>query len=82
MSLFCKCVVLGDGGIGKTCLLYSYLHDLEFLAAKEEYVQTIFENYQAETTIQRYPGCDDAFPITLTLWDTAGQEQYDELRRM
>ena len=77
----CKVVVIGDGGIGKTCMLHSYTHDLEYLAERQTYVHTIFENYQAEIPVQDGSGKSDAI-IRLALWDTAGQEEYDQLRHM
>jgi GTPase SAR1 family protein len=76
----CKIVVMGDGSIGKTCMLHSYTHDLQYLAESQQYVRTVFENYQAEIPIK----LDGAAPssIRLSLWDTAGQEEYDQLRQM
>eukprot|EP01084_Bolivina_argentea_P118475 210204_1 len=68
-----KIVCVGDGAIGKTSLLISYQSN-EFPTA---HVPTIFENVTIEKTIE-INGKESA--ISLDLWDTAGQEQFDRLR--
>ncbi len=69
-TLVCKCwqpttttvVAVGDGAVGKTCLLMVYVNN-EF---PSEYVPTVFENYDTNIKFQ------DSI-IKLSLWDTAGQ---------
>ena len=75
-----KLVICGDGACGKTCLLMMYLNS-EF----PEYVPTVFETYV--TDIPNFELKDKktgkivkTTNIELSLWDTAGQEDYDRLR--
>jgi len=64
-----KLIVVGDGTVGKTCLLLSYTSD----SFPEDYVPTVFENIMTDVTINKEV-------VKVQLWDTAGQEEYNKLR--
>ncbi|CCC68893.1 hypothetical protein NCAS_0B08090 [Naumovozyma castellii] len=65
-----KIVIVGDEGVGKTCLLISYVQR-EFPTGD---IPTVFENYVTD-----FEGPDGEV-VELALWDTAAQEDYNRLR--
>lgn len=66
-----KIVILGDGACGKTSLLNVFTRGY----FPHVYEPTVFENYIHDIFI-------DGQQVQLSLWDTAGQEEFDKLRSL
>ncbi|KAK9378777.1 small GTPase superfamily [Kockiozyma suomiensis] len=66
-----KIVILGDGACGKTSLLNVFTRGY----FPQVYEPTVFENYVHDIFV-------DGTAVQLSLWDTAGQEEFDRLRSL
>lgn len=89
-----KCVVVGDGAVGKTCLLISYTTNkfpseyvptvsfLNLSSFQFKHSPNLFSFYQRSQVFDNYAVTVmiGGEPYTLGLFDTAGQEDYDRLR--
>ena len=70
-----KAVVVGDGAVGKTSLIVTH-KDGRF---PTDYIPTVFDNYDSQVTV-KYDGTSRS--VDLKVWDTAGQEAYEEMRTL
>eukprot|EP01117_Protostelium_nocturnum_P003005 TRINITY_DN13934_c0_g1_i1.p1 TRINITY_DN13934_c0_g1~~TRINITY_DN13934_c0_g1_i1.p1 ORF type:complete len:211 (-),score=55.95 TRINITY_DN13934_c0_g1_i1:59-691(-) len=64
-----KVILLGDSGVGKSCLMNQYVHQ-QFAF---EYKATIGADFLTKHII-----IEDV-PVTMQIWDTAGQERFQSL---
>lgn len=65
-----KVVVVGDGAVGKTSLLCRFANNY---FPEEDYLPTIFDNFSTQTIFNNTN-------YNVSLWDTAGPEDFDKLR--
>ncbi|XP_036227749.2 uncharacterized protein RhoU isoform X1 [Bactrocera oleae] len=66
-----KCVLVGDGAVGKTNLILTYLKN----RFNTEHVPTASDIYNADVLVNDNP-------VHLTICDTAGQDTLDNLRQL
>ncbi|KAM0672915.1 Rho GTPase [Ordospora colligata] len=65
-----KVVVVGDGACGKTCLLEVFRRN-QF---PKVYIPTVVDNFIKDIEVEKDK------QVSLAVWDTAGQEDYDTIR--
>lgn len=65
-DLLVKLIILGDSGVGKTCLLLRYCDDL----FHESYISTIGVDFRIKTINM------NGKVVKVQIWDTAGQERF------
>jgi small GTP-binding protein len=70
--LNCKIVILGESGVGKTCIMNKFLGN-EF---SEEHLTTIAAEHHNKTVEINNK------KIKITFWDTAGQEAFRAVAKM
>ena len=64
-----KVVIVGDGAIGKTCMVWCYIRD-DF---PEKYVPTVFDAHRGNMQFNDRE-------VSMHIWDTAGQDDLAKLR--
>ncbi|CAM9108542.1 unnamed protein product, partial [Heterosigma akashiwo] len=68
-----RIIPISDGSVPKTHILYGYVTAEDQWPL--EYIPIVFDNYSQPVSI-------DGEQINLSIWDTAGQEEYDRLRTL
>ncbi|KAF7252119.1 Rho-related GTP-binding protein RhoV [Varanus komodoensis] len=69
-----KCVLIGDGAVGKTSLIVSYTTN----GYPDQYQPTALDTFSVQFCPVQV--LVDGAPVRIQLWDTAGQEDFDCLR--
>jgi len=74
----CKALIVGDGAIGKTCLLNCFTSQTSQWdeGVEPEYEPTTFNNFILNWT------AESGDTIEAEIWDTAGQEAFEQLRKL
>lgn len=73
-----KLVIVGDSGVGKTCLMLRFVKD-EFVSSTRATIGMDFCTRQLAVDILQASETSVVQRLTVQVWDTAGQEQFHSL---
>ena len=73
-NIFCKTILIGEGGVGKTCIILRFL--------KNEYQEGIPITTGASFADKIIPIKEYDTNLEYKIWDTAGQEKYRGLAKI
>ena len=68
-----KVVLLGESGVGKTCIITRYMYD--------KFDPCIISSLTCQFVIKTIE-LPDGKSLTIHLWDTAGQEKYRSMNKI
>ncbi|XP_028857956.1 rho-related GTP-binding protein RhoV [Denticeps clupeoides] len=66
-----RCMLVGDGAVGKTSMVVSYTSN----GYPADYKQTAFDVFTGHVQV-------DGSPVQIQLFDTAGQDEFDNIRSL
>ncbi len=74
MSSVCKVILVGETGVGKTCIIMRFLNNVY----EENHISTTGANFASKTLeFKEYKTS-----LQYDIWDTAGQEKYRGLAKI
>lgn len=72
MSINCKIVILGESGVGKTCIMMRYNED----TFVDDHLITVAANYESKEVEVK------GIKINIKVWDTCGNEQFRSISKI
>ena len=72
MPINCKIVILGESGVGKTCVMMRYNED----KFADDHLITVAANYESKEVEVK------GIKINIKVWDTCGNEQFRSISKI
>ncbi len=72
MPINCKIVILGESGVGKTCIMMRYNED----TFADDHLITVAANYESKEVEVK------GIKINIKVWDTCGNEQFRSITKI